>query len=226
MQRRRLVQPLLVGALLAGGFGVAAVVVPGEASAQVGFTANAGTLGVGADVAVSLSPMFGVRGRASFQPWEPTYTVDEVEVTAQMQSPNFSAFLDFTPFGTSIRLVGGVVRFGSNIEVVGVPLEPVDVNGVTYEPSQIGTLTGVILTKEVAPYAGIGFGNPMGRFGLVVDLGVAFQGRPELQVSADGPFANDPQFESNLNVEVQQAEEDLESFRFFPVISLGLSIGM
>jgi len=209
-----------------GGLGIGTGFGPEAVSAQIGFTANAGTLGVGADVALSLSPMLGIRGRASFQPWEPTYTVDEVEVTAQMQSPNFSAFVDFMPFGTSIRLVGGVVRFGSNIEVIGVPLEAVDVIGVTYQPNEIGTLTGVIVTKEFAPYAGIGFGNPMGRFGLVVDLGVAFQGRPELEVSADGPFGNEPQFQSNLNVEVQQAEEDLQSFRFFPVISLGLSIGM
>lgn len=226
MQLRRFVKTLMVGGLVAGGFSLGADLTPAPLGAQVGLTANAGTLGIGADVSMSLGPMLGIRGRASIQPWEPTYTVDQVEVTAQMQSPNFSAFIDFYPLGSSLRLVGGAVRFGSNIEVVGVPLEAVEVNGVMYEPNQIGTLTGLIVTREIAPYAGIGFGNPMGRFGLVVDLGVAFQGRPDLQVSADGLFANETVFQTNLDAEVQQAEQDLEAFRYFPVVSIGFSIGL
>ncbi len=204
---------------------VVAALAPPSLSAQAGVSVHVGTLGVGGDLAVSLGPMAGLRGRASFHPWEPSRTFDEVDVTASMQSPNFAAFFDFFPMGRSFRLVGGVVRFGSDVELVGVPLADVEINGVTYQPDEIGTLTGLIGAKEYAPYAGIGFGNPIGKFGFVMELGVAFQGPPTLSVTTDGLLANEPLFQTNLDAEVAEVEDDLERFRFFPVISLGFSIG-
>ncbi|MCA9738849.1 MAG: hypothetical protein R3E98_14310 [Gemmatimonadota bacterium] len=196
------------------------------ATAQVGLGVNASTLGVGGDVSLMVAPVLGVRGRVSVQPWEPSHTVDDVEVTASMSSPNLSAFVDFYPFGRTLRLVGGVVKFGSNIEVVGVPLNDVEINGVLYEPGQIGRVIGTIVTRETAPYAGIGFGSPVGGFGLVLDLGVAFQGKPTLDVTTDGILSGEPTFQANLDAEIADAERELERFRFYPVVSLGFSIGL
>ncbi|MEZ4415787.1 MAG: hypothetical protein R3E10_08525 [Gemmatimonadota bacterium] len=218
MQRSHFRTALLSAALVAG--------LSAPASAQIGLTANIGTLGVGGDVALAVAPLIGLRGRVTVQPWEPTRTVDQVEVTASMSSPNISAFVDFYPLGRTLRLVGGVVKFGSNIQVVGVPLEPVEINGVTYQPEQVGSVTGTILTKEFAPYAGIGFGSPIGGFGLVVDLGVAFQGAPGVAVSTDGLLSTEAAFQADLDAEIAQIEQDLEPFRFYPVVSIGFSIGL
>ena len=61
--------------------------------------------------------------------------------------------------------------------------------------------------------------------GFAVDLGVAFQGEPDVQLSASGPIASLPQFQADLAQEEQNIQEDAKPFRFYPVLSLALVFG-
>jgi len=201
--------------------------VASNASAQgVGLAGHASTLGLGGEITVGLSPNLGVRGRVSMQPWEPSRIVDDLDIKASFASPVYSGFVDLYPFGGSFHLTGGMVHFSSPITMTGSALAPVEVNGAMYEPEQIGNVAVRVLTKETAPYAGFGFGRPgRGGFGLFVDLGVVFQGEPGLDVQVDGPFANDALFQQNLDLEVARAEQDISAFKYYPVLSVGVSLG-
>lgn len=195
-------------------------------SAQsIGLAGHASTLGLGGGVAVSLSPMVSLRGRVSFQPYEPNRIVDEIDVTASLSSRAYSALVDVHPFAGSFHVSAGLVQFSEPIKVVGQPLQEVEVNGQMYQPSEIGSVEAVLRTKERAPYAGIGWGKAAGSLGLLFDLGVVFQGEPQLEVTVDGPFASDPIFQQNLDAEVAEVEGDLSGFKFYPVLSVGFSIG-
>ena len=217
----------LLGLILLGAALSCMLVMAAPLRAQnIGVAGHASTLGVGGEVTLGLSPQLGVRGRVSVQPWEPNRIIDEVDVTASFSSPVYSGFVDFYPFGGSFHLTGGLVHFSAPITLFGTPVAPVEVNGSMYDPSQIGDVEVEVQTKERAPYAGIGFGRPSGYgFGMFVDMGVVFQGEPTLNVQFDGPFANDPTFQQNLDVEIAQVEDDISSFKYYPVLSIGLRFG-
>ncbi|MGH7502649.1 MAG: hypothetical protein ACREL7_12950 [Longimicrobiales bacterium] len=197
------------------------------AGQNIAVSGRAGTLGLGAEVSVGLNRNFGVRGGVFAQPWQPSYTFDDIEYTLELASPSFLALLDVYPLGGGLRVSGGFVRFGGDHEVHGQLTGPIEVGNQTYTPDQIGTLSGVFETRDMSPYAGFGFGRLGGRRGLgfAFDLGVAFHGEPGVQLNADGPIASQQEFMDNLAIEAQNLEEDARPFRFYPVLSVGLAIG-
>ncbi len=198
----------------------------GPLSAQgIGLSAHASTLGVGGELAFSLSPVVSVRARASFQPWEPQGVVDDVDVTATLSPRTYAALVDLYPFAGSFHLTGGLVQFSAPISIVGQPINAVEINGQMYDPAEVGSVQAIVRTKERAPYAGIGWGKAAGSFGLMLDLGVVFQGEPQLEVITDGPFSSDAVFQQNLDAEVSRVENDISDFKYYPVLSIGFSIG-
>ena len=94
------------------------------------------------------------------------------------------------------------------------------INGVTYTAAQVGTLTGALTFNKTAPYLGLGWGNrPGSKLGLSADIGALYQGSPKLSLSATGSVAG---LTSDLEQERKSAEEDLGSFKWYPVLSLGV----
>jgi len=208
-------------------FVILAAVLSEPVTAQgVAVMGKVGTLGVGADVSLGITPQLAVRAGASFQPLEPSRTFDEIDFTLDLASPAYVALVDFSPVSL-IRLSGGIVYFGSDHELRGDLNQSVQIGNTTYTPQQVGTLTGVFETKELAPYLGIGLGRLGGRRGLgfALDVGVAFQGEPDVELSATGPIATQPAFQQNLSLEEQNIQEDAKYFRLYPVISLALVFG-
>lgn len=226
--------PLLSGVLLlAAGFALTASPAAAQSMplSQVGFgvAAHASTLGLGGDLAVSFGDRLGARARLSFQPYSPSATWDnQVDVTVDMESPTFAALVDFFPTGGGLRATGGLVRFNDGFEINAVLSEAVDFNGTTYQPSDIGSLSGFVSGKTTAPYLGIGWGNAAlsSPVGITVDLGVAFYGSPQVELDAEGPFANDPTFRSNLEAERSQLEADLEGYKYYPLLSVGVAVAV
>lgn len=203
-----------------------AVVAPSMGVAQgIVASGRAGTLGLGADVSFGVLPRLALRVGASFQPWEPSREIDDIEFELQLPSPNFLGAVDLYLAGP-LRLSAGVISFGSDIEVTGDLTQPVEIGNETYSPQEIGTLTGLFDTKDVAPWAGIGLGKALGPgVAFTLDLGVAFSGEPEVTLNATGPLSNDPVFQANLRQEEANLQEDASLVELFPVLSIGLSIG-
>ena len=104
--------------------------------------------------------------------------------------------------------------------------ESVEIGNTIYTPAQIGTLNGSLDIDGLSPYVGIGWGNPFGgdrRWGFTLDFGVAFTDSPDASLtSVGGTFSADPTLLANLEKERKDIEDDLDSFKFYPVISLGL----
>jgi hypothetical protein len=79
--------------------------------------------------------------------------------------------------------------------------------------------------RAVAPYIGIGWGNALdeaGHWGLATDLGVAFTGSPDMDLSATGPIAADPTFQARLAEEEKDIQDELDIFKVYPVLSISL----
>lgn len=197
----------------------------GSLAAQggVGVAGHVGTLGLGVDVAIAAAPNIGLRAGGNIMPLDFDGEYSGVSYSIELQSPQFMALVDLYPAG-AFRLSGGLRYSNSNIVLTGDVTQSVDIGGTLYS---LESLVGTIVTPDIAPYVGIGFGNPAARpFGFFVDLGVAYQGEPELELVATGNATTLPDFDQDLEEERLDIEEDLgKYFKFYPVISVGLSIG-
>jgi hypothetical protein len=213
---------LLAMALVTLGLGT----TPADAQGgpHFGVAAHVGTLGLGLDVAVALHPRLGARLGANFFPTTFDATASQVSYTVEMASPQFTAMVDLYLAGP-LRLTGGAVLASDNIALEGSAIGSIEIGGVTYPGSDVGTLRGVIVTRELSSYLGLGIGNPAAsKFGFFLDIGAAFHGTPAFGLTADGPLASDPTFAANLEAERLEIEDDVSKLKVYPVVSIGMSI--
>lgn len=207
---------------------VAAIAVgPSAAHAQgAGIAFHVGTLGVGADIAAAFGSHIGLRSGFNFFPTDIDATVSDVDYQIDFASPTFTAMLDLYLLGP-LRVSGGAIYTTDDIVLAGELTGPVDINGSIYTPTQVGIITGTIVTNELSPYAGIGLGNPArSKFGFFLDLGVAFHGTPAFTLEAVGGSASTLlQFQSDLAAEEQSIQDELTNITVYPVVAIGFSIG-
>lgn len=204
------------------------VLASGAASAQgVAVGARVGTLGLGGEVAVGLGPRLQLRGGIGAIPVTPTGTFSEVDYEVEPPSPLLTLGADVYLL-RSVRLFGGVLFGAEETNITGDYTGSVEIGGETYDRSDVGVLRGTVRTTSAAPYAGLGFGRHVAAgFGLTLDLGVAFLGESDLELTASGPIASDPLFQAELEEERRSVEDDLREYtRLLPIVSLGFRFGL
>jgi hypothetical protein len=208
---------------------VAVALASGPAAAQfdgLAIGAKAGTLGVGGELTTTLLPQLNLRGSLQWLDLGFNATFEDVKYNTDIEFFNPMVMLDWYPFEGAFRISGGVLFNGTDITLTATPAQPVEIGGTVYFPSEVGTLRGESDFRDIAPYVGIGWGNPLsedGHWSLNADLGVAFIGSPGVKLSATGSFASDPTFQQNLAEEEKDIEDELSKFRFYPVLSLALT---
>lgn len=213
---------------------VLVALLPAASSAQgIGIAARAGTLGLGGEVAVGVSGMLQVRGGAGWFPVDFEDEYSDLEYRIEPTSPLANVGVDLFPFGRGFRIGGGLLFISEDTRLQGIYTGQVEVGGGTYDGSQAGTLRASVNHGGTAPYAVIGFGRGTGSgLGFFLDLGAAFLNDAKVDLTADGPLAQDPgqagqTFRANLEIERREAEEDLNEYhRFLPIVSVGFRIGL
>jgi len=135
---------------------------------------------------------------------------------------SLSAIVDWFPISSSaFRLSGGLMI---NLNVADAFLTPTGTftsGGDVYTAEELGDLKANITFNKVAPYIGIGFGNPTSGdsgFGFTFDLGTMYQGGAVVDLTADGLLAP-----TAAEDQEKLIEDNLSWFKWFPVISLGVT---
>jgi len=194
---------------------------------------HAGTIGVGAGVIVGLTPKLNLRGMLGFISGEPTISAEEIDFATDLP-PFVLTTVDFYPMSGFHLSAGGLfISKGGDLAVIGTfEGQSVEFGGQTYTGSAEDKLVGTFSLKNFQPYAGIGFGNGIGKaVGINLDVGVGFGEKPIVTITPTGPLADDPGtgpiFRDNVQAEVQDIADDIPVFlRFFPVIALSISIDL
>ena len=216
--RATAVATFLLAALLAS---------PPTAAAQVGVGIRAGTLGLGADLAIALSPNIQIRGGGAIQPVDPTFSISDIKYTVDLPGSFVNVGIDLFPTGGGFRIGGGLLYKPDDISISGEFTGSVDIGGRSYTGSEVGTLTGTVSSKSTAPYAMIGFGkHASSGIGLFLDLGAAFVGEQTVTLTATGAAASNSQFLLDLESERMDAEDSLNKVKIYPMVNLGLRIGV
>ena len=184
------------------------------------------TLGVGVEVTTRITPRLNARLGLNAFDYDHSVTEGGIKYDLDLQLRSFSGLLDWHPFAGSFRLSGGLLVNRNEFSAQAGFTTPQLIGGRTYTPAEIGTLRSNIGFPGLAPYVGIGWGNAVEegrRWGFVIDLGVVFQGSPDVSLTADGGLVADPIFQADLAREREELAEGLDAFRYYPVIALGIS---
>ena len=187
---------------------------------------KAGLLGAGFEVERSFTDTIGARVGVNYFPYDYNATEDDIDYDFELQLLTLGVFLDWHPFKGSFRFTGGMIYNGNSLDATAKSATTFDIGDNTYSGSQVGTLSGEIDFNDFAPYAGLGWNTAFGKeghWGFIFELGVIFQGSPTAKLSATGTLANDPGFRADLSKEEKNLQDDLDSFEYYPVISIGFN---
>jgi len=138
------------------------------------------------------------------------------------------ALLDWPPRGGGFRISGGVFANGNDISGTGRGQSgsTVEFGDVIVAADDLGTVNASIDFDSVAPYLGIGWGNAVGdgRWAFMIDIGVFFQGSPDVAISTPQV---DPSIAALVDAERVRAEAELEDevdgLDLFPYLSAGFA---
>lgn len=187
--------------------------------------AKAGSLGIGGELTTDLLPNVHLRGGVQGFGFDFQAEFSDIDYDVDVDLLNPMLAVDWYPFSGMFRVSAGVVFNNSDITLDATSSQPVEIGGSVYDPADLGSLRGSSDFDDVAPYVGIGFGNPLssnGHWGFMTEAGVAFIGSPNVNLRATGPFANNPALLADLAEEEREIEDDLDAIRIYPVLSMAL----
>jgi hypothetical protein len=203
----------------------ALALLPATAMADGSIGVRAGTLGLGVEVSYPISQRIGMRLNADSYKYTRSFNQADIDYDGKATLKTGSVLLDWYPFANNFRISAGPMYNGNKLVAASKQDAngKITVNGTPYQAS----VEGEVDFKKYVPYAGIGYGRPIGSgFSMTFDLGVVFQGSPKATLTGT---CTDPTpglcntFQSDLAAQQQTANDDLKNFRYYPVVSLGLA---
>ncbi|MET1755610.1 hypothetical protein ABVV53_09090 [Novosphingobium sp. RD2P27] len=200
-----------------------------EQTSVVSAGVTGGTLGIGPEVAVRVSPLLALRANATFFGISHSVDSDDITYNGDLKLSSIGAMVDLHPFKNGFRLSGGLRVNDNKVELTATPdpAEVLRVGGTPYTAADVGLLTGTVNVDEFVPTLTVGYGGGLTKglkFGI--DAGVLFQGSPRIRnLAASGPLASNPVFQDALAREEQSIEDDVKKYDTFPILQFSLRYG-
>jgi hypothetical protein len=205
----------------------AALAAPLVAAAEgLTATAKAGTLGLGLELSGGPGRYLIARGGVNYFDYDFSHDYENIDYDLEFELRSVAALLDWHPAGGSFRMTSGMLFNRNELAADAKPEDFYDIDGTMYPAELVGDLSANVGFDDYAPYVGLGWATNNGidgGFGLSVDLGVAYQGSPEVQLTASGPLAADPGFQADLDAERRALADDLDEYEYYPVVALGFN---
>ena len=194
---------------------------------------SAGTNGFGLGAGTAINENFGARlGFNTFK-----INADQKDANGSygvdLKLMTVSGLADYYPWAGKFRATAGAVYNGNKATITAQPTSgnTYTFDGTTYNSTEVGAFSGEMTFNSVAPYLGIGWGNPAAQdkqWGMTMDIGVLFQGAPKVSntvtcgatVTTAGGCAG---LQSNVAAGAAQLETDLKDFKYMPVVNVGIS---
>ncbi len=202
---------------------------PGLAPADTSIGLRGGTLGGGVELSYALSQRAAVRLNADGYNRKQTSTRDSIDYDMKLKLQTASLLGDWFPFANNFRISLGAMFNGNKFTLNGKPTGGFyTINGTQYSSTQVGSFDAAVDFNKAAPYFGIGYGRPINSgLSLIFDLGVMSQGSPKSKINvtcgSGTPPATCSQLQSDAAAEQSKLDDSLHSFKYYPVISLGLA---
>jgi hypothetical protein len=208
---------------------------------HIGIGVKVSTLGAGIEVATPLTRRLNVRGGFNMMRLDHTFTDSGIQYSGQLRFQSAEAHLDWFPFW-GFHVSPGVLFYNGN-HINAIAMVPggqtFSVSGTTYEsdPTAPVTGTGKLDFVKVAPSLMLGVGNLIPRsgrhFSFLFEVGAAYEGSARVSLNLTGnvcdtsglvcrAISSDPTVQANVQGEQVKIQHDVNPYRFFPVVSLGV----
>lgn len=181
------------------------------------------TLGLGGEFTTAIRPDINARVGYNWLDIDiDDEEIEDVDFDIDVDFSSFTALADWYVFNNSFRISGGIISMDHEVELDARPTENIEIGDVEYTPAEVGSLYGSIESDDVAPYIGIGWGNPLTssrRWGFTCDFGVAFTDTPDVTLDATG--GTEPAgFRAELEKQRKDIEDFFDDFKLYPVIAV------
>ena len=209
---------------------------------KIGIGVKISTLGAGIEVATPLARKFNLRGGFNMFRYDRNITNNGIKYSGQLQFQSAEAHLDYFPFG-GFHISPGLLFYNGNqlTANAAVPAgQSFTIGGTSYISDAVDPVTGTgkLDFVKVSPSIMIGIGNLIPRNGrhysFLFEVGGAYQGSARVALNLAGSvcdpttglacrtIASDPTVQANVVSEQQKIAKDINPYRFFPIISLGV----
>jgi hypothetical protein len=198
-----------------------------EASEGIGVEVHAGTLGAGAEVSISLIENTRLRGGFNYLDFGIDEDIDGIDYEFSTELRSFSLLVDWHPFGGAFFLSGGTYINNNEVGVDGY-LASGRVPSVLAQYTDTLSISGDVEFNSFAPYLGIGwrYNNGQRGWGMAWNLGVMFQGAPDmsnLRVDEPSDINSIEEVQEYLAEQEQKIEDELSWFEYYPVATIQLT---
>lgn len=187
---------------------------------------KASTLGAGLELERSFTDSIGARIGINYFTYDHTDTEDGIVYNIDFQLQSLSAMIDWHPFQGSFRISAGALYNKNELEANSKASSSYTIGDVTYTSSQVSSLKAVIDFDEISPYIGMGWDTSYGKqnaYGFLCELGMVYQGSPNVDLTAIGPITSTAVFQTQLAKEKANLENSLDDYEFYPLLSIGVS---
>ncbi|GAB2891301.1 hypothetical protein GCM10027046_20090 [Uliginosibacterium flavum] len=203
----------------------------GTVMAEIGAGVQIGTTGAGVDAAYAFNNLITARVGYSGYSYNKTSNYNDVDYDGKLTLSNIRTLADLSlPLG--FRATGGLIFQGNKINLTGKPSGGTyTINGTTYQASDVGQFDGQIKWKNsAAPYLGLGWGSVSSTgIGFYADIGAMYQGKSKTTLNLTCGTALDAsqcaQLRADGEAERIKVQDKASKYQWYPVISMGLSIG-
>ncbi|XOF34946.1 MAG: hypothetical protein ACL93V_06555 [Candidatus Electrothrix sp. YB6] len=190
-----------------------------------------GTLGLGVELGLEVNPFMAVRAGVNQIGFDFDTTISQIDYTFEPDFSTGSLLLDLHPLGNAFRFTLGAYLNNNEIDLNGTYREELlsPVLGRYADLIDQARVVGKVEFERFVPYLGIGWTSnhgSAGRWGINMDLGVMFQGAPEvteLHVEDSWGIGRHPVAAGFIELERQAIEEEIDEYEYYPVASLSLS---
>ncbi len=192
------------------------------ADSNFGVGVKAGTLGAGIEGRWQPVPYLDVRVGTNFYDYDDTSSQAGIEYDATLSLDTVYATGNFRFPLSPFRVTAGVFSNSNELLMTSTETGTFELGGTTYNASDVGTLRSTTSFGSTSPYLGFGYDFSLfNKVGLNFDVGVLWQGEPDVAVTADGVLATNPTFIQSLEAERLELENEISDYKAWPVISLG-----
>jgi hypothetical protein len=215
---------------------------PGQPhNSRIGIGVKVSTLGAGIEVATPLTRKLNVRGGFNMMRLSHTFTDNGIQYNGQVQFQSAEAHLDYFPIW-GIHVSPGLLFYNGNQITANATVpdgQTFSVGGTTYQSDVTTPVTGTgkLDFVKVAPSLMLGVGNLIPRSGrhysFLFEVGAVYEGSARVALNLTGnvcdpggancrPISGDSVVLANVTAQQVKIQHDVNPYRFFPVISLGV----
>jgi hypothetical protein len=210
-------------------------------SSKVGIGLKISPLGAGIEAAVPLAAKFNVRGGVNVFQYNRNFTNDGIHYSGQLHFRSAEAHLDWFPIG-GFHVSPGVLFYNGNRLTANAAVpggQNFTLSGTQYQsdPALPVGGNGKLDFAKVSPSIMVGLGNLVPRNGrhysFLFEVGGAYQGSARVVLNLAGNVCDtatgliciptsDPTVQANIQAQQRKIQSDVNPYRFFPVISMGV----